>query len=166
MAATDRRDLGKKLTVFVFLKEITPVNRLLKIAVLLVVVALTVGAPAFALAAAEKAPATDNAAAEAPAKTAAGPGLLVLAGAAFGAGLVTLGAGIGIGLIGSRAVESMARRGGRQYPNRDVGHGGHDRRRRPAGHRRLFDQFVPLTNPQVVRCGNEVDCACWSRQST
>jgi F-type H+-transporting ATPase subunit c len=35
--------------------------------------------------------------------------MLVLAGAAFGAGLVTLGAGIGIGLIGSRAVESMAR---------------------------------------------------------
>ena len=37
------------------------------------------------------------------------PSLLVLAGAAFGAGLVTLGAGIGIGLIGSCAVESMAR---------------------------------------------------------
>ena len=109
VAATDRRDLGKKETVFVLLKEIIPVNRLLKIAVLLVVVALTVGAPALLLAADQASAPVEKAAAEAPAKTASGPGLLILAGAAFGAGLVTLGAGIGIGLIGSRAVESMAR---------------------------------------------------------
>ena len=68
-------------------------NRLLKIALLFVVVALTVGAPALALAAFEKAPATDNAATAAPAPASTGPGLLILAGAAFGAGLVTLGAG-------------------------------------------------------------------------
>ena len=90
-------------------------NRLLKIAVLLVMVALTAGAPALLLAAdatpADKTAAADKAAADAKAaaKAPTGPGLLILAGAAFGAGLVTLGAGIGIGLIGSRAVESMAR---------------------------------------------------------
>ena len=89
-------------------------NRLLKIAVLLVMVALTAGAPALLLAADQTAAATDKAAAgNQPAakaeKAPAGPSLLVLAGAAFGAGLVTLGAGFGIGLIGSRAVESMAR---------------------------------------------------------
>ena len=90
-------------------------NRLLKIAVLLVMVALTAGAPALLLAAdatpADKAAAADKPAADAKAaaKAPTGPGLLILAGAAFGAGLVTLGAGIGIGLIGSRAVESMAR---------------------------------------------------------
>lgn len=87
-------------------------NKLLKIALLLVVAALVAGAPATLFAA--DAPATDKApaaekAADAPAKAPAGSGLLILAGAAFGAGLVTLGAGIGIGLIGSRAVESMAR---------------------------------------------------------
>ena len=89
-------------------------NRLLKIAVLLVMVALTAGAPALLLAADQTAAATDKAAAgNQPAakaeKAPAGPSLLVLAGAAFGAGLGTLGAGFGIGLIGSRAVESMAR---------------------------------------------------------
>jgi F-type H+-transporting ATPase subunit c len=100
----------RQSTFFVFLKEIFPVNRLLKIAVLLVVVALTVGAPALLLAASEKAETTDKAApAATPAAASSGPSMLVLAGAAFGAGLVTLGAGIGIGLIGSRAVESMAR---------------------------------------------------------
>jgi F-type H+-transporting ATPase subunit c len=89
----------------------TLVNKLLKIAVLLVMVALTAGAPTLLFAADATAPAPEKAAAEAPApaKAPAGPGLLILAGAAFGAGLVTLGAGIGIGLIGSRAVESMAR---------------------------------------------------------
>ena len=85
-------------------------NRLLKIAVLLVMVALTAGAPALLLAAdatpADKAAAADKPAADAKAaaKAPTGPGLLILAGAAFGAGLVTLGAGIGIGLIGSRAM--------------------------------------------------------------
>lgn len=81
-------------------------NKLLKIAVLLVMVALVAGTPAMLFAA--DAPAAEKAA-EVPAKAPAGPGLLILAGAAFGAGLVTLGAGVGIGLIGSRAVESMAR---------------------------------------------------------
>ncbi len=81
-------------------------NRLLKIAVLLVMAALTAGAPALLLAAdqtaapADKAATGDQPAAEG-AKAPAGPSLLILAGAAFGAGLVTLGAGFGIGLIGS-----------------------------------------------------------------
>ncbi len=77
-------------------------NRLTKIAVLLVVVFLSVGAPALALAADK--PAEAAAPAVAPAQ-----GITVLAGAAFGAGLVMIGAGYGIGRIGSCAVESMAR---------------------------------------------------------
>jgi F-type H+-transporting ATPase subunit c len=82
-----------------FVKEMSPVNRLSKIAVLVFVLFLSVGAPALALAA------------EKPADTTAAPtqGISVLAGAAFGAGLVMIGAGYGIGRIGSCAVESMAR---------------------------------------------------------
>jgi F-type H+-transporting ATPase subunit c len=74
------------------------VNRLLKIAALLVVLFLTVGMPALALAADE-----------APAAAAPLTSTLFLAGSAVGAGLVTIGAGYGIGKIGSCAVESMAR---------------------------------------------------------
>jgi len=75
---------------------------LTKIAVLLVVVFLSVGAPALALAADK--PAEAAAPAVAPAQ-----GITVLAGAAFWAGLVMIGAGYGIGRIGGSAVESMAR---------------------------------------------------------
>ena len=92
-------------------------NRLSKIAILLVVVALTAGSPALLLAQsvekpAQGAEAKDSAkkpAAEADIKATPAPSLLILAGAAFGAGLVTIGAGYGIGKIGSCAVESMAR---------------------------------------------------------
>lgn len=77
-------------------------NRLTKIAVLLVVVFLSIGAPALALAADK--PADAAAPAAAPAQS-----ISILAGAAFGAGLVMIGAGYGIGRIGSCAVESMAR---------------------------------------------------------
>jgi F-type H+-transporting ATPase subunit c len=73
--------------------------------VLFVVLLLTVGAPALALAAdAEKPADPAKAAVAAPVGT-----LSILAGSAFGAGLVIIGAGYGIGKIGSCAVESMAR---------------------------------------------------------
>jgi F-type H+-transporting ATPase subunit c len=81
------------------------VNRLSKIAALVVVLLLTVGMPALALAAEQK-PAETAAPAVASAPT---QSVSVLAGAAFGAGLVIVGAGYGIGKIGSCAVESMAR---------------------------------------------------------
>jgi F-type H+-transporting ATPase subunit c len=77
------------------------VKKLPKIAALVMVLFLTLGAPALLLAAGEK-----------PAETAApvaGTTYSILAGAAFGAGLVIVGAGYGIGKIGSCAVESMAR---------------------------------------------------------
>lgn len=77
-------------------------NRLTKIAVLLVVVFLSIVVPALALAADK--PADAAAPAAAPAQS-----ISILAGAAFGAGLVMIGAGYGIGRIGSCAVESMAR---------------------------------------------------------
>jgi F-type H+-transporting ATPase subunit c len=87
------------------MKEINSVNRLCKIAALLMVLLVTVGTPALALAAAEK-----PAEAAAPvAVSAPGTSISVMAGAAFGAGLVIVGAGYGIGKIGSCAVESMAR---------------------------------------------------------
>ena len=80
-------------------------NRLSRIAVVIVLSLLVVGSPMLAFAAdaeaAEKAPAAQ---AVAPASQ-----LSVLAGAAFGAGLIIIGAGYGIGKIGSCAVESMAR---------------------------------------------------------
>ena len=82
-------------------------NRLLKIAVLIGMVAMIAGAPTLLLAADAAKPAAEKAAAEAPAKAPASS--LIAAGAAFGAGLVMVGAGIGIGRIGSCAVESMAR---------------------------------------------------------
>jgi F-type H+-transporting ATPase subunit c len=91
-----------------FVKEMSSVNRLTKIVVLLVVVFLSVGAPALALAADKPAAEAAPAPAATPAAAAA-PGLSILAGAAFGAGLVMIGAGYGIGRIGSCAVESMAR---------------------------------------------------------
>ncbi len=81
-------------------------SRLSKIATLWLVLFVAIGMPA--LAAAAESPAPEKPA-ETAAKTATPPGLMVLAGAAFGAGLVTLGAGYGIGKIGSCAVESMAR---------------------------------------------------------
>ena len=74
-------------------------NRLSKIAALLVVLFVALGMPALALA--QEQPAAGQAA---PASN-----ISVLAGAAFGAGLVIVGAGYGIGKIGSCAVESMAR---------------------------------------------------------
>ena len=80
-------------------------NRLSKIAALVVVLFLTLGAPALALAAGEK-PAETAGPAAAPA---AAPAVAPLAGAAFGAGLVIVGASYGIAKIGSCAVESMAR---------------------------------------------------------
>ena len=100
-----------------FAKETSFVNSLFKIAMLLAVAVLTVGAPALALAASAEKPAqgaesNDSAkkpAPEAEVKAAPAPSLSILAGAAFGAGLVTIGAGYGIGRIGSCAVESMAR---------------------------------------------------------
>jgi len=67
---------------------------------------VVIGMPA--LAAAAEPPAQEKPA-ETAVKTATAPNLMILAGAAFGAGLVTLGAGYGIGRIGSCAVESMAR---------------------------------------------------------
>jgi F-type H+-transporting ATPase subunit c len=70
------------------------VNRFLKIAMLVVAVAL-VATPAFAQG-------------EAPVESARNTNLIYLGGA-FGAGLVILGAAYGIGKIGSSAVESMAR---------------------------------------------------------
>lgn len=81
-------------------------NKLSRIAMLFVVLLLTVGAPALALAAdaAEK-PADAAKTADAP----KGMPFNVLAGVGFGAGLVMVGAGLGIGKIGSCAVESMAR---------------------------------------------------------
>ena len=82
-------------------------NRLTKIAVLLVVLLMVVGWPALVLAQPAEKPAQEGGVktiAPVPANT-----LNILAGAAFGAGLVTLGAGYGIGKIGSCAVESMAR---------------------------------------------------------
>ena len=78
-------------------------NKLSRIAALLVVLLLTIGAPAFALAADQK-PAEAAPAVAAPVST-----LSILAGSAFGAGLVIVGAGYGIGKIGACAVESMAR---------------------------------------------------------
>jgi F-type H+-transporting ATPase subunit c len=79
------------------------VNRLSRIAVLVMVLCLVCW-PAF-LSAAE--PAEKEAA---PAAAPAAPtSLTILAGAAFGAGLVTVGAGYGIGKIASCSVESMAR---------------------------------------------------------
>lgn len=80
-------------------------NRLSKIAALVVVLFLTLGAPALALAAGEK-PAETAAPAVAP--VAVQP-YAILSGAAFGAGLVIVGASYGIARIGSCAVESMAR---------------------------------------------------------
>ena len=80
-------------------------NRFSKIAVLFVVLLMTIGAPALALAADAEKPAD-------AAKTAAAapvPTWTILAGSTFGAGLVIIGAGYGIGKIGSCAVESMAR---------------------------------------------------------
>ncbi len=68
-------------------------NRLMKIALLCVVVLLTTAAPVWAQETG-KADTTN---------------FSILSGAAFGAGLVILGAGYGIGRIGSCAVESMAR---------------------------------------------------------
>jgi F-type H+-transporting ATPase subunit c len=85
------------------------VNRLTKIAVLLVVLPMAVGSPAW-LAAQPAGGETSPQAADAKTVAAApSSSLNILAGAAFGAGLVTLGAGYGIGKIGSCAVESMAR---------------------------------------------------------
>lgn len=69
-------------------------NRLLKIA-LLVVMVLLISSPAFAQ--------------EAGTGAAPVPSCSILTGAAFGAGLVIIGAGYGIGKIGTCAVESMAR---------------------------------------------------------
>ena len=91
-----------------------PVNKLSKIATLLVVLLMTIGSPAFLLAAGDDKPADKSADDKATAektevKAAPAPSLSILAGAAFRAGLVTLGAGYGIGKIGSCAVESMAR---------------------------------------------------------
>jgi F-type H+-transporting ATPase subunit c len=79
------------------------VKRLSKIAALIVLL-MTIGMPAFALAAGDEKPA-EAAAQAAPAPAAS----MILAGAAFGAGLVIVGAGYVIGKIGSCAVESMAR---------------------------------------------------------
>ena len=73
-------------------------NRLSRIVALLVVLLLTVAAPAWAA----------DAPAEAEAAAAAVP-WQILSGAAIGAGLIIIGAGYGIGKIGSCAVESMAR---------------------------------------------------------
>jgi F-type H+-transporting ATPase subunit c len=95
------------------------VNRFFSITVLVAAAALTLGSPAL-LWAEKAAPgadapntakdaAKDDAAKSAEAKNASTPGLLVLAGTAFGVGLVMVGAGYGIGKIGSCAVESMAR---------------------------------------------------------
>jgi F-type H+-transporting ATPase subunit c len=79
----------------------------LKIAALVAVLWATIGMPACAAPAEQPA---DKPAAAKPAEAAApAANILVLAGAAFGAGLVTIGAGYGIGKIGSCAVESMAR---------------------------------------------------------
>jgi F-type H+-transporting ATPase subunit c len=82
----------------VFCEGDVSVNKLSKIVMLCVVLMLTLGMPALAMAAdaagSPAAPASTN---------------LVLAGAAAGAGLVIIGAGYGIGKIGSAAVESMAR---------------------------------------------------------
>jgi len=74
------------------------VNRLSKIAALLVVLFVALGMPALALAADQPA-----------GQAAPASNISILAGAAFGAGLVIVGAGYGIGKIGSCAVESMAR---------------------------------------------------------
>jgi F-type H+-transporting ATPase subunit c len=90
------------------LKEIIPVKRSSRFAVLLIVLFISIGVPMFAWAAdaAEK-PAQGAESAAAPASSASK--LTILAGASFGAGLVIFGAGFGIGKIGSCAVESMAR---------------------------------------------------------
>jgi F-type H+-transporting ATPase subunit c len=72
----------------------SPVNRLSRIA-LLVLMLLLVASPVFA---------ADTAAAPAAAAS-----YNLLAGAAVGAGLIIIGAGLGIGKIGASAVESMAR---------------------------------------------------------
>jgi F-type H+-transporting ATPase subunit c len=95
------------------------VNKLLRIAMVFVAVALIAGSPALLLAQSPEKPAqgaeakdaAKKPAAEAAAQAAPAPAnsLTILAGAAFGAGLVTVGAGYGIGRIGSCAVESMAR---------------------------------------------------------
>jgi F-type H+-transporting ATPase subunit c len=91
-------------------KETSAVNKLSKIAALVVVLFLTLGAPA--LAAGEK-PAETAAPAVAPVAPAVAPVAVqpysILSGAAFGAGLVIVGASYGIARIGSCAVESMAR---------------------------------------------------------
>jgi F-type H+-transporting ATPase subunit c len=76
-----------------FYKEINPVNRLMRIAILSVAVLFTMAMPVLAQETG-KGEATN---------------FSILQGAAFGAGLVILGAGYGIGRIGSCAVESMAR---------------------------------------------------------
>jgi F-type H+-transporting ATPase subunit c len=81
------------------------VNKLSRIAALIMVLFLALGAPALALAAGEK-PAETAAPAVAP--VAVQP-YSILSGAAFGAGLVIVGASYGIARIGSCAVESMAR---------------------------------------------------------
>ena len=80
------------------------VNRLTKIAVLLVVVLLSVGAPALAAGGGQAGRGGRSSPQRLPPRAA-----VLLAGAAFGAGLVMIGAGYGIGKIGSCAVESMAR---------------------------------------------------------
>ena len=82
-------------------------NRLSRIAVVIVLSLLVVGSPMLAFAAAEAAEGAAPAAAVE--KVAATGQLSVLTGAAFGAGLIIIGAGYGIGKIGSCAVESMAR---------------------------------------------------------
>ena len=83
-------------------------NKLSKIAALVVMLFLTLGAPALVLAAGEKPAET-----AAPVAPAVAPVAVqtysILSGAAFGAGLVIVGASYGIARIGSCAVESMAR---------------------------------------------------------
>jgi len=98
-------DIGFSESQLIFVKEMSAVKKLPKIAALVMVLFLTLGAPALLLAAGEK-PAETAAPAAAPV---AGTTYSILAGAAFGAGLVIVGAGYGIGKIGSCAVESMAR---------------------------------------------------------
>lgn len=84
-------------------------SKLSRITMLVVVMMLTVGLPALLLAVEPEAAKDAGNKTVAEVKAPATSGLMILAGAAFGAGLVTIGAGYGIGKIGSCAVESMAR---------------------------------------------------------
>ncbi len=89
-----------------FMKEKAQVNKLTKIAALLLAFGL-LAAPVLA----SDLPGLDDkdAGAQGPAAAAASPTPLIMLGAAFGSGLIIIGAAYGIGKIGSAAVESMAR---------------------------------------------------------